>query len=531
MERKIMTLGLFRNINFYWEKLTQNSIFFSNIFTTLFFLIGLPAILNHAMWRDELNVWLIVRDSQSLSELFHNIHYEGHPFVWYICLSILKQITSNPVIMQIFHLCLATASVYLFTRYSPFNYSQKLLFCLGYIPFYEYLLISRNYAIGLLLCFLFCTIYPTRKQSYLKLAIILFLMANSNAYCLLLAFAFSITLALEYILQTPLNQNLLAKKYDIILSSLIVLAGITISLIQLIPPQDSNLAGGLSGVTLNFDFNHLTKTLARIWNSYIIILVPGESQQLSLFFFSIISLAFFGFFTISFIKKPIILFLYCFGTIEILVFTYIKFIGAPRHYGHLYILLIVCLWLSSYYSKTSLFLQLFHRSLKTHIIQAIKWTKPYYLPVIMFILYVQMAGGIFAFSRDMIIPFSSSKETSVYIKEQYKDNLNDISIVGSRDYTMSPISGYINRKIYYPEIQKISSFVLFTTQRQEVDHGEILSQLSQIIKKQSKPILLILNSPLKINHPELKISPIKEFKKGFNYDEQYYLYSVSKQSL
>jgi hypothetical protein len=96
---------------------------------------------------------------------------------------------------------------------------------------------------------------------------------------------------------------------------------------------------------------------------------------------------------------------------------------------------------------------------------------------------------------------------------------------------MSPISGYINRKIYYPEIQKISSFVLFTTQRQEVDHGEILSQLSQIIKKQSKPILLILNSPLKINHPELKISPIKEFKKGFNYDEQYYLYSVSKQSL
>jgi hypothetical protein len=116
MERKIMTIGLFRNINFYWENLTQNSIFFSNIFTTLFFLIGLPAILHHAMWRDELNVWLIVRDSQSLFELFHNIHYEGHPFVWYICLAILKQITNNPVIMQIFHLCLATSSVYLFTR-------------------------------------------------------------------------------------------------------------------------------------------------------------------------------------------------------------------------------------------------------------------------------------------------------------------------------------------------------------------------------------------------------------------------------
>ena len=68
-------------MNFVWKRLTQNNILFSNSCTTLFFLIGLPAILHHAMWRDELNVWLIVRDSQSLFELFHNIHYEGHPFV------------------------------------------------------------------------------------------------------------------------------------------------------------------------------------------------------------------------------------------------------------------------------------------------------------------------------------------------------------------------------------------------------------------------------------------------------------------
>lgn len=523
---KIITIGCFENINFYWKRLTQNTILFSNIITSLFFLIGLLAILHHSMWRDELNPWLIVRDSQSLSELFYNIHYEGHPFVWYICLSILQQITTNPVIMQIFHLCLATSSVYLFTRYSPFNYLQKLLFCFGYIPFYEYLLISRNYAIGLLLCFVFCNIYPSRKQSYLKLSIILFLMANSNAYCLLLAITFSITLALEYIFKKSLQQNILAKKYDIILSILIVLSGIIISLIQLIPPKDSNLAGGLSGFILNFDFNYFTKTLVRLWNSYIVILVPGESQQLSLILFSIFSILFFVFLSISFIKKPIILFCYIFGTIEILTFTYVKFLGSPRHYGHLYILLIVCLWLASYYSQSYLFLHLFPKNLKTYILQAIKWTKPYYLPAIMFILYVQMLGGIFAFSRDMIIPFSSSKETSAYIKEQYQ--LDDLFIIGSRDCTISPIAGYINRQIYYPEIQKISSFVLFTTQRKEVDQVEILRQVSQIIKKQSKPILLILNKPLEINHHHLKIDPVKEFTKGFNYDERYYLYSVSR---
>jgi hypothetical protein len=66
--------------------------------------------------------------------------------------------------------------------------------------------------------------------------------------------------------------------------------------------------------------------------------------------------------------------------------------------------------------------------------------------------------------------------------DDVKENWNDYRC----SPTILPISGYINRKIYYPEIQKISSFVLFTTQRKEVDHGEILSQLSQIIKKQSR---------------------------------------------
>lgn len=517
-------------MNSLWTKLTQNTIVFSNIVTSLFFWVGLPAILNHAMWRDELNVWLIVRDSQSLSELFHNIHYEGHPFVWYICLAILEKITTNPVIMQIFHLCIATSSVYLFTRYSPFNYLQKLLYCLGYIPFYEYLLISRNYAIGLLFCLLFCTIYSSRTQSYLKIAIVLFLLANSNAYCLFLAISFILTLAVEYIFQKSLHQTLLARKTDIILSSLIAFSGISLSLIQMIPPQDSKLAGGLSGFTLNFDFNHLTKTLIRIWNSYIIILVPGESQQLSLILFSILSLAFISFFAIFFIKKPVIFFLYIFGNISILTFTYVKFLGAPRHYGHLYTLLIVCLWLASYYSTSSLLLKLLQRNFLSFILQVIKFTKPYHKTVIMIILYAQMIGGLFTFSRDIIVPFSASRATASYLISQYKDQLNDLFIVGSIDYTMSPISGYINRKIYYPEIQNLGSFVLFTTQRKEVDHVAVLNHISQLIKNYSKPIILILNKRIEATHTELKIVPIKEFGKAFNSDERYYLYSVLQQA-
>jgi len=516
-------------MNFFWNLLTQNNTVFAKILTGLFFIVGLPAILHHAMWRDELNVWLIVRESQSLLELFHHIHYEGHPFVWYVCLAILRQFTTNPVIMQVFHLCLATLSVYVFTRYSPFSYFQKLLFCLGYIPFYEYLLISRNYAIGLLLVFIFCSLYSSRQQSYLKLAVVLFFMANVNAYCLLLAIAFSLTLVIEYICRQFLHLNLVAKKHDIVVSSLIISLGIIISFLQLIPPQDSNLAGGLSGFVLNFDFNHLTKTLVRLWNSYIIVVLANESEQFSLILLSVLSIIFFLVFSISFIVRPIILFLYIVGTMEILVFTYVKFLGSPRHYGHLYILLIVCIWLSSYYH--SLFSLSSVTVLPKTVVQAAKLKKSYYNIAIMVILYCQMVGGVFAFSRDIIIPFSSSKEASAYIKDQYQDKLNDLFIVGSRDYAISPISAYINHQIYYPEISKMGSFVLFTTKRKEINHIEVLSQVNQICQKELNPLLLILNRPLELNHAKLKIDLIEKFTKGFIYDERYYLYSVTKRTV
>ena len=141
-----------RTIHYMWGNCVSPDSF-TGLLVSIFFILGSIGILNHAMWRDEINVWLIARDSASIMELFSNIKYEGHPGLWYICLYLLNQITHNPVIMQIFHLLLATGVIYIFVKLSPFTRLQKVLFCFGYLPFYEYLLISRNYAIGVLLTF------------------------------------------------------------------------------------------------------------------------------------------------------------------------------------------------------------------------------------------------------------------------------------------------------------------------------------------------------------------------------------------
>lgn len=61
---------------------------------TLCFLgLGLVLMLRHEMWRDELQSWMIGRDSSSLGSLVEAVRYERHPVVWYFLLFVLSRFT------------------------------------------------------------------------------------------------------------------------------------------------------------------------------------------------------------------------------------------------------------------------------------------------------------------------------------------------------------------------------------------------------------------------------------------------------
>jgi len=501
---------------------------FESFLLLAFFILGLLGILNHAMWRDELNGWLIARDSPSLTDFWNNIRYEGHPILWYACLYLLNQITRNAITMQLFHLLLATMGMGLFIYFSPFSRLQKLLFTLGYLPIYEYLLISRNYAIGVLFLFAFCTLFKSREKSYLGLAIILALLANSNAYCLLITVALTITLVVEYIASKyiDLEIKINASLQNALFSLLIVLLGISLSVILLMPPTDSTLQGGADQWFLQWDFHRFNQALTRIWNSYILVLVPGDSKPPDVFLFAIISLGILAFVITIFLEYPIILGFYLMGTGGIVLFTYLKFLGSARHYGHLYLILITAFWLTRYYSPSNILTQYIFKipeKFTLIITRWLNWTKKYKLTFLMIILYAQLAAGIVSFSRDVFLPYSASRETAQYIKaKDWKDRF----IVGSEDFTIAPISGYLQRKIYYPESQAEGSFVLFNQQRKIVNDQEILDQLQKLIHQNAKPLLLILNRKLDASPSGLTIEPIKEFTHSFIGNETYYLYEI-----
>lgn len=503
-------------------KLTQPQ--FNTALISLYFLIGLIGILNHSMWRDELNPWLMTRDSHSFIELFGNLRYEGHPGLWYLCLYGLNQFTANPLAMQLLHLGIATATIYIFIRFSPFPNWQKILFSFGYLPIYEYLVISRNYAIGFFFAFTFCALFQTRFKTYLWLAITLLLMANTNAYCFFISVALGTTLILEYILSRYQQKDtFIHSKYPKI-SLLIFLLGIILCLVQLIPPNDSMLAGGASDWTLTFDIHRFAMTLVTVWNGYIVSIVPAANEVM---IFAFISLFFLIFSTLLFIYKPFPLFLYVFGNSIILTFNYLKFIGGPRHHGNLFILLIVCLWLAKYYPKQS-WISLENINLQNKVSTIINLVQKNKVKFISLLLISQLAAGIVALSRDLIVPLSASRETANFIRYQ---KLDQMFMMGSVDYAISPLCGYLNRQIYYPEIGQFGSFVLFRKSRKNVDATEVLTQANSLLHKQNdspNQILLVLNQELTVQNSALKISPVAQFTRSFMSDEKYYLYLLSR---
>ena len=498
-----------------------------------FLAIGLIGIFNHAMWRDELNGWLIAKYSQNWGEFWGNIRYEGHPILWYLCLYGLNQLTANPLAMQLFHVGLATAAMALWLYFSPFPRQQRLLFLLGYLPIYEYLVISRNYAIGLLSLFTICVLFPTRQKSYFPLAIALAILANTNAYGLLITLALGLTLILEYLFRKPLNLSLSSAPANRILSVIIVLAGIMLSVMMLMPPGDANLQGGANQWFFQWDFHRFNQALSRIWNSYILILVPGDSKPLDVLIFAVLSFGLLGFCITLFWEFPLVLSFYVGASGSILLFTYLKFLGSARHYGHLYLILITAFWLKSYYQPSPLLSQVwpwknFSHVQKNALSQVQAWVKHHQKTFLTVLLICQMIAGLIGLIRDLTLPYSASRETANYLKVNH---LDQEFLMGSEDFTMAPISGYLGQKIYYPESQTLGSFVLFNSQRKPVNDNEILQLAQKQLQQQNlSQLILILNHSLdpQAQHASLPIQAITTKTRSFIGNEQYYLYRVSQ---
>ena len=244
--------------------------FFHAFWLTLVFLVVCGyGVMHHEMWRDEIQAWLLARDSTSIFNLLAHMKYEGHPALWHLCLMPLSRFSASPMMMQIFHLLIATTTVFLFTRYAPFHLLIKFLFAFGYFALYEYAIVARNYAIGVLLITIFCVLYRDRYRRIVWIGFILILLAHTSVHALIVTIAIGIALLCEFLYFHYYKREIpVDNRQRVWIGFALIGFGIVTAVLQLNPPPDSGFA---TAWNFKFDFqrvNNIIKILTKRYRGY-----------------------------------------------------------------------------------------------------------------------------------------------------------------------------------------------------------------------------------------------------------------------
>ncbi len=442
---------------------------FSILIALLFFVVGLALVSHHEMWHDETCEWLIARDSPTFIALLNNYTQMTHPIAWVSLLWVLTKLTSNIFSMQLLNLILATLAVYIFLRYAPFSRTFKALFSFGYFPLYEYGTISRDYALGMFILFIFAALYKKHWHNFLLFSFIVALLANTN----IITFFFSVFIFIFLLFESRdfLKKNKDKKNKIIIYIGCLVMAiGIIFALSKILPYEKlmsrsnpimdvvkyGSFRNSLPLINILFvsfkiifslSFFPIPFPFLRFWETHLFRLIPDPFMVLSVLIFLFTLVLFRRNIKLLILWIAIVSFFYLFGFVLI-------YRTAIRHFGFLYLFFIVCLWM--YYPAESCKKVLFFN----HPVANFR-TRQF----INIVLFIHILGAGIAVIFDWAYPFTQAKNVANYIRSHHLENK---TMVGWRDDFIPSIIAYANlKKIYYPQGERFGSFVVFDAKREK----------------------------------------------------------------
>ncbi len=492
------------------------------VFTIIFFCLSFIGVLHHELWLDESHHWLLARDSKSLSDLITNTRYEGHPILWNILLFYISKFSLNPFWMQLMHILISSSVVFIFLKNAPFSRLFKILFIFGYFIFFEYNLLSRNYALGVLFLFLACSIYQYRKEKFILFAGLLAIANNTHAIFIVITVCMMVIVCVEYIQK---NSYYVSTKIGLGLTFFVL--GTLLAIIQIIPPSDTSFFDRIEEITLfqktSKSFITFFKGLFTIsdfrtihfWNSNLIV---NLNKTLATIFgvFSIFIPVF-----IFYKNKIILLYIYL-GIIGTTLFFFVTQLSAPRYFGLNFLFIITGLWIENEYPLKK---SIFNSWLSLLTFKKIKNI------LIYSILITQTFSGIVAYGFDLFLPFSSSKQTVAFLK---KSKLTD-KVVITQWCEGTSLSSYLEKPIFFLDSNSYESYCVWNRKVpiQPNPKKALVNSLEEVMKDVDQSIIFISNHFLNIKEYKsitnsLKYKFLKSFDRTIVSKESYYIYEISK---
>ena len=429
-----------------------------NTITLLFYgSVVIAGLMHHELWGDELHSWNIAKSSETISALFQNIRYEGHPPFWYLCLFTITRFTHALVALKILQafFTIGTGAIIIFQ--SPFSRLQKVLILCGYYFVFEYAVLSRNYMPAIFFAGWIAVLNGGRAKIYYML---LFLLSNVHLVGLLLAISMHVYWCYEKIKAGKKNVA------DYLPGFLIFIP----SLYFIFPPHDSQMDLHFWMERWKPEHVYLFVTVIikslfpfpdisshHWWNTNLLLDHDTIGFRIFSFVFFILLL---GALIFSLKKNRAALIMLvvnlCLTWIVSLVFP----LDTARYTGFIFIGYLVSVWvaLNGGYYVNKLF---------------------FYI-----ILVLQVPAACYAFSSDYHQEFSSAEK----IKEAFQPGIIPPGSFVTTDYwTLNNLSAYADSAFYTVELHRKTSFLLWNTEMKAAihyDYGEGLQRLLEENKMQ-----------------------------------------------
>lgn len=165
----------------------------------------------HVFWRDEVRAFSLALSGSNLVEMFHNVHGEGHPLLWYLILRGGHAIFPYREVLPVAGAVIGISAMAVLTFFAPFRTIIIALILFSFYGAFEYVVVARNYGISALVMFTLAAVYP-RVRNSLWFGFVLLILCNTNVPSCILAAAFLLFRLVEI-----LTEETRPKKRDLLI--------------------------------------------------------------------------------------------------------------------------------------------------------------------------------------------------------------------------------------------------------------------------------------------------------------------------
>ncbi len=461
------------------------------------------------MWHDEINAFAIALHSPALPALFHNLHYEGHPALWYLLLWFASIFSTNPETAAVVHVVIVLAIYGLIGLASPFSTLEKLLLLSGYLLGFEYAVLARNYSLGILFALLYAESRAKHPDRIVLNSTLLGLLGNTTVFGLMMSGAF----ACEYAI------DLLRRKHTIrrvAAGATVYAAFVAACLLTIAPAPDIGQHGNawlfhyagklwhlnlavVSTVSLPFlPFN--ADFPLRYWLG----MEPGMRQLWHLREFGLIPIVAA---LIWIFRRDVALLAVVAATgAATALFCHLIYMTGIRQTGIFFVAVLTALWM-----------------------QRIARPNPTW--IVPLLLLGGSAAGIEAQIGQWQHPFSNAGAAAQFLID---NDLQNAGLIGMRDDWTIPVTELLHRPLYGLDCQCVESFMRFDASHDIDQDAPIVDRLARAVSQvHAEPLILIWSNPWRfrvdadLERVGLRLDLIADFR-GAESGENYQIFQIER---